>query len=84
MQRIHSDAKTPEELLAAIADAAPVEGVILQKMTGVSGWWTFNKAAVDTVPRLDWGRLLAEGAAACSELQPASGSAASSKPPSRT
>ena len=70
VQRLHGDAKTPEELLAAIPDAAPVEGVVLRKMDGVEGCWMYNKEALDKVPHLNWGKLLQERAAACPQSQP--------------
>ena len=63
VQRAHDDAATPEALLAAIPDAAPTCGVVLQKVPNLPASWFFNRAALDDIPRLDWAVLYAEGGA---------------------
>ena len=46
VQRSHDHATTPETLLAAIPDAAPASGVVLQKIPTLPGNWLYNREAL--------------------------------------
>ena len=78
VRRVHPIATTPAELLAAIPEATPVSEDLLYKVSGMRGCWTFNKEALDLIPRLEWGGLLPARAAGRPEAPRSSGSATSS------
>ena len=81
VQRAHDDARTPAELLAAIPEAAPAEGVVLQKMRGLPGSWLYNDKVLAEIPRLNWARLLSEGAGVFSDRPVAASGASNATPP---
>ena len=61
VQRAYPEASTPIALLAAIPDAAPASGVVLQPIPDHKGSWFYNREALESIPRLDWARLYHEG-----------------------
>ena len=62
VQRTHEHATTPESLLAAIPDAAPASGVVLQKIPTLPASWLYNREVLEDIPRLDWAMLYRDGA----------------------
>ena len=60
VQRSHAQAKTPEDLLAAIPEAALRPESWIRPVPGKPGTYAFDEATFESVPCLQWAQLLAD------------------------